>query len=100
MASRPPGSDAGRPRNGSFRVILAPGRLLIQGKKPSENREIDPKRTALVTSAEAFMDAIRGKTPSACDALTGFRATVVAITANQAITENKRIAFQPEWFAL
>ena len=46
------------------------------------------------------MDAIRGKTPSACDALTGFRATVVAITANQAITENKRIAFQPEWFAL
>ena len=75
-------------------------KILAEDKEPSENREIDPKRTALVTSAEAFMDAIRGKTPSACDALTGFRATVVAITANQAITENKRIAFQPEWFAL
>ena len=75
-------------------------KILAEDKEPSENREIDPKRTALVTSSEAFMDAIRGKTPSACDALTGFRATVVAITANQAITENKRIAFQPEWFAL
>jgi predicted dehydrogenase len=81
-------------------LVADASKILAQGKKPSENREIDPKRTALVTSAEAFMDAIRGKTPSACDALTGFRATVVAITANQAITENKRIAFQPEWFAL
>ncbi len=75
-------------------------KILAEDKEPSENREIDPKRTALVTSAEAFMDAIRGKTPSACDALTGFHANVIAITANQAITENKRIAFQPEWFAL
>jgi predicted dehydrogenase len=81
-------------------LVANASKILAEGKKPSEHREIDPKRTALVTSAEAFMEAIRGKTPSACDALTGFRATVIAITTNQAIIENKRIAFQPEWFAL
>ena len=81
-------------------LVANASKILDDDKEPSENREIDPKRTALVTSAEAFMEAIRGKTPSACDALTGFRATVIAITANQAIIDNKRIAFQPEWFAL
>jgi predicted dehydrogenase len=75
-------------------------KILAAGKKPGENREIDPKRTAPVTAAEAFLDAIRAKGPSACDALTGFQATVVAITANQAIRENRRIAFTPEMFAL
>jgi predicted dehydrogenase len=81
-------------------LVANASKILDDDKEPSENREIDPKRTALVTSAEAFMEAIRGKTPSACDALTGFRATVIAITANQAIIDHKRIAFQPEWFAL
>jgi predicted dehydrogenase len=76
-------------------------KILAAGKQPGENREVDPKRTALVTAAEAFMDAIRaGKGASACDALTGFHATVVGITANQAVSENKRIAFTPEMFAL
>jgi predicted dehydrogenase len=76
-------------------------KILAAGKKPGENREVDPKRTAPVTAAEAFLDAIRAKKgESACDALTGFQATVVAITANQAIREGKRIAFTPEMFAL
>jgi len=76
-------------------------KILAAGKKPGENREVDPKRTALVTAAEAFLGAIRAKKgDSACDALTGFQATVVAITANQAINDGKRIAFTPEMFAL
>ncbi len=75
-------------------------KILAAGKKPGENREVDPKRTALVTAAEAFLGAIRIKGASACDALTGFQATVVAITANQAITAGRRIAFTPEMFAL
>jgi N-acetylglucosamine kinase-like BadF-type ATPase len=76
-------------------------KILAAGKQPGENREVDPKRTALVTAAEAFMDAIRaGKGASACDALTGFQATVVALTANQAVAGNKRIAFTPEMFQL
>lgn len=76
-------------------------KILAAGKKPGENREVDPSRTALVTAAEAFLDSIRAKKgESACDALTGFQATVVAITANQAITEGRRIAFTPEMFAL
>ncbi|HEX3134569.1 MAG TPA: Gfo/Idh/MocA family oxidoreductase [Planctomycetota bacterium] len=76
-------------------------KIFAAGKQPGENREVDPKRTALVTAAEAFLDAIRaGKGVSACDALTGFQATVVGITANQAIAETKRLAFTPEMFAL
>jgi len=76
-------------------------KILAAGKKPGENREVDPSRTALVTAAEAFLESIRAKKgESTCDALTGFQATVVAITANQAITEGKRIAFTPEMFAL
>jgi predicted dehydrogenase len=75
-------------------------KILAAGKKPGENREVDPKRTPQVTASEAFLMAIRNKTPSACDALTGFQATVVAITAHQAISEGRRIAFAPEWFAL
>ena len=76
-------------------------KILAAGKKPGENREVDPKRTALVTAAEAFLDSIRAaKGVSTCDALTGFQATVVAITANQAITDGKRLAFTPEMFAL
>ena len=76
-------------------------KILAAGKKPGENREVDPSRTPLVTAAEAFLEAIRAKKQeSACNALTGFQATVVAITANQAITEGKRIVFTPEMFAL
>ena len=80
-------------------------KILAAGKKPGENREVDPSRTALVTAAEAFMESIRAsvvskKGESTCDALTGFQATVIAITANQAITEGKRIAFTPEMFTL
>jgi predicted dehydrogenase len=76
-------------------------KILAAGKKPGENREVDPKRTPQVTAAEAFLEAIRAKKgESACDALTGFQATVVAITANQAITEGRRIALTPEMFAL
>lgn len=76
-------------------------KILAAGKKPGENREVDPSRTALVTAADAFLESIRAKkNESACDALTGFQATVVAITANQAITEGKRIAFTPEMFQL
>jgi predicted dehydrogenase len=76
-------------------------KILAAGKKPGENREVDPKRTPQVTAAEAFLDAIRAKTgESACDALTGFQATVVAIITNRAIREQKRIVFTPEMFAL
>ncbi len=75
-------------------------KILAAGKKPGENREVDPKRTAPVTACEAFMTAIRAKHPSACDALAGFQATVTAIKANEAITTRTRIELKPEWFAL
>ncbi len=75
-------------------------KILAAGKKPGENREVDPHRTAPVTACEAFLEAIRHKQPSACDALTGFQATVTAITANQAIATRSRIELKPELFRL
>ena len=75
-------------------------KILAAGKQPGENREVDPKRTAPVTACEAFMTAIRAKQASACDALTGFQATVTAIKTNEAITARTRIELKPEWFAL
>lgn len=76
-------------------------KILAAGKKPGENREVDPKRTALVTAAEAFLGSIRAKKgESTCDALTGFQATVTAIKANEAITTGTRIELKPEWYRL
>jgi predicted dehydrogenase len=75
-------------------------KILAAGKQPGENREVDPKRTAPVTACEAFMDAIRAKRASACDALTGFQATVTALKANEAIAGRTRIELKPEWYAL
>jgi predicted dehydrogenase len=75
-------------------------KILAQGKKPGENRDVDPKRTALVTAAEAFLTAIRTKSHSACDALTGLKATVIALKAHEATANNSTIAFDPAWFEL
>ena len=75
-------------------------KILAAGKKPGENREVDPKRTAPVTACDAFLNAIRTKQPSACDALAGFQATVTAIKANEAIATRTRIELKPEWFQL
>ncbi len=75
-------------------------KILAQGKQPGENRDVDPTRTALVTAAEAFLYAIRTKTESACDALTGFQATVIALKAHEATVNGTAITFDPAWFEI
>jgi len=75
-------------------------RILAAGKQPGENRDVDPRRTALVSASEAFLTAIRGRLPSACSALTGFQATVIALKAHEATVTGSRIDFQPAWFQL
>jgi len=76
-------------------------KLLAQGKKPSENRDADPKRTALYSGCDAFLTAIRtGKANEDATAAIGYAATVVALTANEAALTGKRIAFTPDMFTL
>ena len=76
-------------------------KLLAAGKKPSENRDTDPKRAALYHACTGFLDAIRtGTADEQASAQTGYTATVIALTANEAILTGKRIVFTPEMFAL
>ena len=56
--------------------------------------------TALYQSVEAFLNSIRKKTKPELTPLDGYRATVVAIKANEAIQKGTRIDFQKEWFEL
>ena len=75
-------------------------KILAAGKQPGENRDVDPTRTALVSAAEAFLYAIRTKGTSACDALTGFQATVIALKAHEATVTGTTIIFDPAWFKI
>jgi predicted dehydrogenase len=75
-------------------------KILAAGKQPGENRDVDPTRTAFVCAAEAFLEAIRNKTESACDALTGYQATVIALKAHEATVRGTTIKFESTWIEL
>jgi predicted dehydrogenase len=75
-------------------------KILAAGKQPGENREVDPRRTPLACACEAFLAAVREQRPSACNALTGFQATVTALKAHEATATGSRIVLQPEWYQL
>ncbi|MBC7805557.1 MAG: hypothetical protein H7145_05345, partial [Akkermansiaceae bacterium] len=76
-------------------------KLLAAGKKPSENRDADPKQSALYHACDVFLNAIRtGKADAEASANVGYTATVIALTANEAILSGKRIAFTPEMFTV
>jgi predicted dehydrogenase len=75
-------------------------KILAAGKQPGENREVDPRHTPLVCACEAFLSAIRNKTPSPCGFELGFQATVTALKAHEATVARSRIVFEKEWFEL
>ena len=76
-------------------------KLLAAGKKPSENRDADPKRSAIYHACDAFLTAIRtGKPHEDVTAQIGLTATVIALTANEAVLSGKRIVFTPEMFTI
>lgn len=76
-------------------------KLLAAGKKPSENRDADPKRSALYHACDVFLGAIRsGKGDVEASAEVGHTATVIALTANEAILAGKRIEFTPGMFTI
>ncbi|MBC8135574.1 MAG: Gfo/Idh/MocA family oxidoreductase [Fibrella sp.] len=80
-------------------LVADASKLLAEGKKPSENRDADPKRSALYHACNVFLNAIRtGKGDPEAAASVGHTATVIALTANEAILTGKRIAFTPEMF--
>lgn len=82
-------------------LVADASKLLAEGKKPAENRDADPKRSSLYHACNVFLNAIRtGKGDAEASASVGYTATVIALTANEAILGGKRIAFTPEMFTL
>lgn len=74
-------------------------KLLDEGKDPSESRD-EYTKGPLYYSCEAFLEAVRGTAKTACGAVEGFEATVVALKANEAVTSGNKIVFRKEWFAV
>jgi predicted dehydrogenase len=76
-------------------------KLLADGKQPGENRNTDPRKSALYYASEAFLNAIRtGKANEDADFKVGYEATVIAIKTNEAILAGSRIPLTPEMFAI
>ncbi len=72
---------------------------LALGKDPGK-LGTDVSKTALYQSIESFLNSIRKKIKPEVTPLDGFRATVIAAKANEAILTGTRIDFQKEWFEL
>ena len=76
-------------------------KLLAEGKEPGKNRDIDPKKSPQYYACETFVKALRaGKQAEEVGPQEGYEATVVALTANEAILTGKRIEFTKEMFTL
>ena len=81
-------------------LVADASKLLAQGLKPGEHREIDPTRTALYCSSDAFLNAIRENKKTTSGPAEGLAATVSALKANEAVQTGSKITFQKEWFDL
>jgi predicted dehydrogenase len=73
-------------------------KILSEGKKPGENRDVDPKRTPLYYSCSHFINAIRSNKMSPVDESVGYEATVCAIKCNEAVVKGTKIQFEKSWF--
>jgi predicted dehydrogenase len=74
-------------------------KLLDEGKDPAESKD-EYAQGALHYGCETFLEAVRGRLKPTIGAEEGFAATLVALTANEAVLGGKRIAFDKSWFKL
>jgi predicted dehydrogenase len=81
-------------------LVADASKLLKDGKEPSKNREVAPTQTPTYWMCQKFVDAIRTGKPTDSGPKEGYDATVTAITANQAIVSNGRVAFTKEMFTI
>jgi predicted dehydrogenase len=75
-------------------------KLLALGKIPGKDKSPDEGKDALYYAVEAFLDAVRGRKPTACGPTEAFQATVVALKTNEAVVGNTRINLERQWFEL
>jgi predicted dehydrogenase len=82
-------------------VLIADStKLLQEGKEPGKEGVIDTAKDELYFAVEEFLSNVRTAAKPSCGPQEGFRAAVVAIKANEAVTTGSKIAFQKEWFDL
>ena len=73
-------------------------KLLAQGLKPAEGAANSD--TPLRYAFEEFISNIADQKAPSCSFKEGFEAAVVAIKANEAITQGTKVAYQKEWFVI
>ncbi len=72
---------------------------LALGKDPGKTGT-DVSKTALYQSIEVFLNGVRKNTKPDITPLDGYKATVVAVKAHEAVKTASKITFQKEWFEL
>jgi hypothetical protein len=75
-------------------------KLLQAGKDPGKEGSLEPSQDALQRAFVDFIRSIRENSKIVCNAMDGYRATVVAAKANEAVLSNTRVVFQKSWFEL
>jgi predicted dehydrogenase len=75
-------------------------KLLQAGKEPGKAGPAGPEKPALLLAFESFVGSIREGQPSVCGAREGFRATLAALKANQAVLTGGRVDVAPDEYEL
>jgi predicted dehydrogenase len=75
-------------------------KILEAGKEPGKESALEPTQDALTRALDDFGRSVRGDSKVACGPLEGYRATVAAIKANEAIVAGSRIVFDKSSFEL
>lgn len=77
-------------------LVADASKLLKRGLEPGKNRNVDPKKTPVYYSCDAFLDGVRAGKQTEVDIEVGYRATVVAIRANEAVNNGGRVMISKE----
>lgn len=77
-------------------LVADASKLLKRGLEPGKNRNVDPKKTPVYYACDAFLDGVRAGKQTESDAMVGYRATVVAIRANEAVLNGGRVNITKE----
>ncbi|MCC2660340.1 MAG: putative dehydrogenase [Arthrobacter sp.] len=82
-------------------LVADASKQIKEGKIPGkEKQDLDPGKTPLFFSLEAFLNCIRESKKPDCGPEEGYQALVTALKANEAAVTGTRIAYQKEWFSL
>jgi hypothetical protein len=75
-------------------------KLLEAGKEPGTDGAAGPEKPALLLAFESFVASIREGQPPVCGAREGFRATLAALKANQAVLAGARVELPQAEYAI